>query len=244
MGYIYLITNTITGKQYVGQTTQLDVNKRWGQHKNGKGVGICLLNAYNKYGFDKFMFKLICICFDDDCNDYEEEYIKKFNTLAPNGYNLREGGMNSKQHPDTIKKRNETRNKTLNDRKLQGLPLLPPATNEQKKKQSERMKGIKRGKMSDKQKEKLSDTYKKLWQERKENGSFDSYKPINLRTTSGISPNRKRVGKYDEHDILLEEYESTVDAGAKNKISHSSIAKVCRCAPSYKTAGGFIWKFL
>ena len=33
-------------------------------------------------------------------------------------------------------------------------------------------------------------------------------------------------------------------AGAKNNISHSSIAKVCRGTPRYKTAGGFIWKFL
>jgi group I intron endonuclease len=106
MGYIYLITNTITGKQYIGQTTQLDVNKRWTQHKTGNysKKGGCLSKAIEKYGVDNFKFQIVCICFDEDCNKYEIEYIKKFNTISPNGYNLESGGKNHKCHPDTIKK--------------------------------------------------------------------------------------------------------------------------------------------
>lgn len=34
MGYIYLIENKLNNKQYIGQTQQLDINKRWKQHKN------------------------------------------------------------------------------------------------------------------------------------------------------------------------------------------------------------------
>ena len=48
------------------------------------------------------------ICFDEDCNRYEEEYIKKFNTIVPNGYNLQSGGNNRRQHPDSILKRTMT----------------------------------------------------------------------------------------------------------------------------------------
>ena len=105
MGYIYLITNILTGKRYVGQTIRKDIETRWKEHRkcDKRSAGACLLKAYKKYGIEKFKFQLICICFDEDCNRYEEYYIKKFNTLAPNGYNLESGGNNSKCHPDTIK---------------------------------------------------------------------------------------------------------------------------------------------
>ena len=34
MGYIYLVTNKIDGKKYVGQTIRKDINKRWREHCN------------------------------------------------------------------------------------------------------------------------------------------------------------------------------------------------------------------
>ena len=109
MGYIYLITNTITKKQYVGQTIRKDIETRWNSHRkcDKYSCGSYLLRSYRKYGIDKFKFQIICICFDEDCNQFEEEYIKKYNTLSPNGYNLNSGGGNKKHHPDTIKKLSE-----------------------------------------------------------------------------------------------------------------------------------------
>lgn len=104
MGYIYLITNTLNAKKYVGQTQQKDIKSRWSKHKTALNGCPLLTNAIKKYGFINFKFKIICICFDEDCNKYEEEYIKKFNSLAPNGYNLMTGRGNSKHNPDTIKK--------------------------------------------------------------------------------------------------------------------------------------------
>ena len=106
MGYIYKITNKVDGKIYVGQTIQV-LEDRWRQHKKIGSNCRYLKRAFNKYGIDNFEFNIICICFDEDTNKFEEEYIKKFNTLVPNGYNLRAGGLNSKQHPETIKKRVE-----------------------------------------------------------------------------------------------------------------------------------------
>jgi predicted GIY-YIG superfamily endonuclease len=48
MGYIYLITNTVNGKKYVGQTQQEDIESRWKSHKNlcENSIGRYLLNAY------------------------------------------------------------------------------------------------------------------------------------------------------------------------------------------------------
>ena len=79
----------------------------------------------------------------EDCNEFEEEYIKKFNTLVPHGYNLRAGGLNSKQHPETIEKRVS---------KLRGRVYGTP---------------------SEETKKKMSESRKKLWAEKKNAGSFN-----------------------------------------------------------------------
>jgi group I intron endonuclease len=106
MGYIYSITNRINNKKYIGQTINKDVEYRWKQHKGmyKNASCSCLLRAFKKYGIDNFDFKLICICFDEDCNRYEIEYIQKFNSIAPNGYNLLPGGNNKSHHPETREK--------------------------------------------------------------------------------------------------------------------------------------------
>ena len=251
MGYIYSITHIDSGKKYVGQTTQGDVNKRWTQHKNynSKSTGICLSNAIKKYGADKFKFQIICICFDEDCNIYEEQYITRLNTLAPNGYNLRAGGMNSKQHPDTIKQRTESWKKTINERRAKGLPPLPPATEQQKRKQSEFMRGRMKGKtrlpITEERRSKLSEAFKKIWQERRDNNTFDLYtKGQFVKGDMRISPNRKKVGQYDYDGNIIATYESTVEAEQNTTVSRQSISCVCRGAGGYKSAGGYIWKFL
>ena len=79
MGYIYLITNIVNKKQYVGQTQREDIQTRWNAHKksDSKSCGSYLLRAYKKYKIENFKFQIICICFDEDCNRFEEEYIKK-----------------------------------------------------------------------------------------------------------------------------------------------------------------------
>ena len=99
----------VTKKQYVGQTIRDDIRTRWRQHTwpCSMNKGTYLSSAFKKYGVKAFKFQIICICFDEACNQLEIEYIKKFNTLAPNGYNLESGGKNHTHHPDTIKKMSE-----------------------------------------------------------------------------------------------------------------------------------------
>lgn len=102
MGYIYKITNIINKTMYIGQTINLE--DRWKKHKHFNSNCRYLKYAINKYGIDNFKFELICICFDEDMNKLEIEYMKKYNTLVPNGYNLREGGNSGKHNIETKKK--------------------------------------------------------------------------------------------------------------------------------------------
>jgi len=107
MGYIYTITNKTDNKTYVGQTVQ-DVELRWKDHlKRGSNCRY-LKSAINKYGVDNFVFKLVCITFDNKLDDMEIQYIEKYKSLVPNGYNLRRGGNSGRHHTETKQKISDT----------------------------------------------------------------------------------------------------------------------------------------
>jgi group I intron endonuclease len=96
MGFIYKITNLVSKKCYIGETVQSTPEKRWKAHRSfSKTQNGCkaLSSAIKKYGLEKFKFEVLIICFDEDRFIYEKEYIKKYNSLVPNGYNILEGGQ-------------------------------------------------------------------------------------------------------------------------------------------------------
>ena len=94
-GYVYVHINKINKKAYVGQTIQAP-EKRWA---NGKGYieSTYFYNAIQKYGWNNFehiileegLFTL------EELNNKEKYWISFYDSLN-NGYNLREGGNNSK----------------------------------------------------------------------------------------------------------------------------------------------------
>ena len=100
-GYIYCITNTINGKQYVGQTSRT-IMLRWKQHKNcaaGKQDNQYLHNAMRTYGIENFKVEEISRVTSDLLSklhcllDLEEsKLISIYNSIVPNGYNITSGG--------------------------------------------------------------------------------------------------------------------------------------------------------
>ena len=91
-----MLTNKVNGKRYIGQSQQEDVKRRWSAYNNvkKKSIGTVLYRALLKYKTESFKFQIICVCFNEDCNKYEVEYIKKYNSMTPNGYNMQDGGTN------------------------------------------------------------------------------------------------------------------------------------------------------
>ena len=88
--YVYLTTNLITGEQYVGDHTINIKEKKYYQ-----GSGKYLARAIKKYGEPNF-FKEILEWFEtrQEAFNSQEKYIKQFNTLVPNGYNISpKGGL-------------------------------------------------------------------------------------------------------------------------------------------------------
>ncbi len=91
---IYLITNTINGKGYVGQTYKtlaLRYKRTWWRGINNQ----ILARAVAKYGADKFVFSIIESSVPhEQLNEKEKFYIDKLKTLSPLGYNMKPGGDN------------------------------------------------------------------------------------------------------------------------------------------------------
>lgn len=90
---VYKITNKINGKSYVGQTVQ-SLERRWKKHITQKSHCHALKSAILKYGPENFEIKTLTT-YDsiEKMNDGERYYINLFNTLAPDGYNLTNGGI-------------------------------------------------------------------------------------------------------------------------------------------------------
>lgn len=113
--FVYLITNIINGKRYVGQTKQT-LAHRWNGHVQ-KDHCRYLYNAIHKYGKQNFIIEVICeVPTLELANEFEIEYIERYRTMFPNGYNITPGGNEPK-----------------------------PLSEEERKKLSERMKGNKFG---------------------------------------------------------------------------------------------------
>lgn len=98
MSHIYLVTNLINGKKYIGYTS-LTVIERFNRHiteanyLKEKDQSI-FHQALLKYGRSNFKIENV-YTFDENLEDWrelEKKYIKLFNTIRPNGYNILEGG--------------------------------------------------------------------------------------------------------------------------------------------------------
>ena len=106
---VYKITNKLNNKIYIGQTIN-PIEQRWREHKNDK-KGFCryLFNAFNQYGRDNFEIKILSKCNSmDEMNHRETYYIRLFNTLAPNGYNILPGGGNRIVGEETRKRQSSS----------------------------------------------------------------------------------------------------------------------------------------
>lgn len=97
LGIIYIATNIINKKQYVGQTNKF--HKRLQGHLCNKQKSY-FDNALKKYGVEQFSFTKID--YPLELLDFWEEYwINEVGSLYPNGYNLMTGGSAPKHSEAT-----------------------------------------------------------------------------------------------------------------------------------------------
>lgn len=84
---IYKITNLITKQSYIGQSNNIE--RRWKEHcRPSKANKSLISDAINSFGKENFSFQILQECKIEELDSYEEFYIKKYNTINPNGYNV------------------------------------------------------------------------------------------------------------------------------------------------------------
>lgn len=83
---IYIMTNLINGKVYIGES--VNIKNRMRKHKNGRFQ--IIHEAIKKYGMNNFEIYVEYLpdFKKNDLIELEKELIIKFNCQAPNGYNL------------------------------------------------------------------------------------------------------------------------------------------------------------
>ena len=168
MGSIYKITNTVNGKSYIGQTRHDAEKTRIRCHLNGDSKGSRLVKrAIEKYGKDAFAYEILHDgIIPEFLDDLEIEAIKKFNTIAPQGYNLTAGGEGGSPSEETRRKMSEVgKSRTVEHRRrLSEAQTGRKHSEETKRKISEAVKGEKSPwygrKHSEETKRKMSETKK------------------------------------------------------------------------------------
>ena len=148
-GEIYMITNKVNNKRYIGQTQQVygrqvrtkqpaGYQRRWFCHVKSadkmkkkkendeleEGQKYCLIlnNAIIKYGVDNFTIEPLLVCPVEFLDKYEIEFIERYDTVTPNGYNMTQGGGGQKKNaPRRLSNKHKQRIGQANKGKLRGL---------------------------------------------------------------------------------------------------------------------------
>jgi group I intron endonuclease len=86
-GYIYLTTNLINNKKYIGMHTKFD--------KNYFGSGLLITRAIEKYGIENFKKEILEYANNkEELGELEKKYIEKYNAAkSKEFYNIHSGGF-------------------------------------------------------------------------------------------------------------------------------------------------------
>ena len=134
-GVIYKWTNKLSGKSYIGQT--IDEKQRYYRHLTlGAKFGSLIDKVIEKEGKENFVYEVLERITGEreevieKLNILEKKYIEDFDTIVPNGYNLKTGGLQGSKYSE------ETRKKLIAYQSTR-----PPISEETRRRMSETRKG-------------------------------------------------------------------------------------------------------
>lgn len=253
---VYVHTNKINGKKYVGQTINgYKPEKRW---VNGNGYKKCayFYKAIQKYGWDNFEHEIIASNLtQDEANHFEELLIEKLCTMnSKNGYNLKSGGENNKLSEETKKKIGEAnRGRPLSEehrKKLADVHTGKTITYEIKI----LLSNINKGKvLSDETKRKIGQaaigrnigrkhTEEELEKMRNSRKNKNGGRVVGSKTKKeNPAYHKKPVMQFTKDGDFIKEYESVMEASRQTNIRNGHISRCCNGGS--KTAGGYKWTF-
>lgn len=126
---VYLRTNLVNGKQYVGQTVNFRVRNNQFNCLKADYANKYIMSDREKYGTDNFKVEILNIVDTrEESWELEQKYIKEYNTIYPNGYNRADGGKTNKyEYTEEHKKKLSTARKGKEpwNKGVKGIHLSP-----------------------------------------------------------------------------------------------------------------------
>lgn len=242
-GFIYITTNHINGKQYIGQK-KYDKSNKW---KKYLGSGIALKRAIEKYGESNFSKEIIEECQTKEILDDREKYwINYYNAVdSDDFYNIASGGDGG----NTIVGYSEEQMEQYKEYKRKLHKEVAPkgelcAASKLTEKQV--LEIIERLKKNDFNLD-IANDYKvspgtiddirnhKTWKSLTENIIFDDIS--SRKRPRGTKP----VVQYSEDGKYIATYKSARDVQRELGISYKLVSAVCN--GTKRIAHGFIWRF-
>ena len=231
---IYKHTNKINGKVYIGQTCQ-NPKKRWDYGCGYKKHNLYFYNAIKKYGWTQgFDHEILETGLSlEQANEREQYWIRFYNSLTPNGYNLTIGGDGGQGH--TLSEETKKLIGQKNSRPVRCLELdivFESAT------LAAKMLGFTPGHIGDVCNQKRTEAGGMHWE------YIDSPLPGNTNEEK-ITYLQNRKGQSRKKPVLCIETNLIYESGTKAaEECHISKGNLSACLNGKRpTAGGFHWKF-
>lgn len=103
---VYLRTNLINGKNYVGQTGDLKRREKEWNNLNSIYANKYINEDRDKYSLDNWTAEVLAeVETQEEALDLEKRFITDFNSVWPNGYNLSIGGSGNWQRSDETRQK-------------------------------------------------------------------------------------------------------------------------------------------
>lgn len=237
---IYAWENKINGKRYVGQST--DCEKRRREHiytakHGGKDKDRALYRAMNKYGIENFLFYIVCECELSELNDKEKFFVKEYDTMGSNGYNMTSGGdcnfIMTQEIKDKISQAKIGRKNTEeHNANISAGMMGHTVSDETRAKMSQAQIGHK---VSEETANKISVANKGRKLKEEKRASYASYWASVGKRCS------RSVLWYDENLCLIKEFSSLTEAHNETHISMSSISECCNGKTAF--VRGYTFRF-
>lgn len=231
-GFIYITTNLINGKKYLGQRK---FYRNWQEYL---GSGKSLLYAIRKYGKENFVRNIVCICNSlAELNQAEHDISVFLNVVeSSDWYNLKYGGdsMEGYSPPPEVREKISRANKGK-PAPNKGIPMSEEAKRKQREVQSGEKSAWYGRKHTEETKQKIRN--KKI-------GTQASQE-----TKNKMSQQRQGKNNYDAKQIVqltmdgefIRDWEYLRQAAKELNISESGICQCCR--KQRRFANGYRWMY-
>lgn len=251
---IYCITNLKNNKKYIGSTI-IKPEIRFRQHiynsthQNAHQYNYPLYQAFRKYGLENFKFDIIYQkeCGEEEIREIERDYILKYNSLSPNGYNQTLDTVHPLNDPMTYKKMKETKREkakrvALVDKDFKILRIWRSIIDcaEDGVADKRKIAAVCRG-------ERRTTNGKIFcWLDDNDNLIIPNYNRDCYKGEKGttqIQSSSKKVAKIDLNTgEILNTYPTIALASRENNCDPSGISKTCKGLRN--KCGGFFWKYI